>query len=110
MAFRDSNCWLETLPSPFDIECRGMFCILKITVENPRWLTSDYVEQKYETFRQIRERLNEEGKMEWMVNNNVPTQFLKFTSHYLAASDKYNILVLVNMPEELQTLFKLTYA
>lgn len=110
MAFIKEGNWLETLPSPFDIECRGMFCILKITVENPRWLTSDYVEQKYSTFKQIRERLDEEGKMEWMVNNNVPTQFLKFTAYYIASIDKYNILVLVDMPEELQTLFRLTYS
>lgn len=111
MAYLTKNGWLDELPSVYDIKCRGLFKIFEIAVVDPRNVPSYLnIEEKYKTFSQIRVRLDEMGISEWMVNNNVPTQFLQFAARFDPARVQYYITVLIDMPEELQPLFKLTFA
>lgn len=109
MAYVTKNGWLEHLPTPWDIKCRGLFKIFETIVENPRHTSYDQIEHKYQTFTQIREILKEMGIEEFFTNNDIPPKLLQFAAYYKPETDQYYMTVMVDMPEELKSLYALTF-
>jgi len=104
-----SNRWIEDMPTPWDIDCRGKFCIHEFTFDEEHY---EYrgIEGKYYVFKKIREQLIESGKHEFLVNNGIDfNKSAKITAIQNAHLYSVTIAVLVDMPHNIRTLYKLTF-
>lgn len=98
--------WYEDLLSPWDIDCRNKFVILKTTHPLDR---NNSVEEKYLFFKRIRETLEESGKMDFLKENEVNLNTMRITGVINSASYQLNVAVLVDLPRELRTMYALRF-
>ena len=99
--------WYEELPSPWDIDCRGKFAILKLS--HPIRSRDDNVEAKYEFFKNIRRNLEESGKLEFLKENNIDMSSMRITGVMNMACYQIEVAVLVDLPKELRTMYALRF-
>ncbi len=99
--------WYEELPSPWDIDCRGKFVILKLS--HPLRNRDDNVEAKYEFFKNIRQKLEQSGKLEFLRENNINMNSMRITGHINQACYQVDVAVLVDLPKELRTMYTLRF-
>ena len=109
MAMMRSN-WLDDMPTPWDMDCRGKFCIHEF-----KFNQDDYkyrgIDGKFNVFTTIRQEMAEKGKLEFLTNNGINFfDSAKFTAVNNIHLYQATIAVLVDMPQEVRTLYKLTFA
>ena len=99
--------WYEEMPSPWDIDCRGKFAILKTT--HPLSNRDNNVEAKYEFFKRIRETLEQTGRLEFLRENDIDLNSLRITCHVNPACWQLDVAVLVDLPKDLRTMYALRF-
>jgi hypothetical protein len=101
--------WIEDMPTPWDMDCRGKFCLHKYDFDEYD-LRYKHIDGKYKLFTDVREQLNENGKLEFLESNGInfmeSTKFTVVRNPHLA---KITLAVLVDLPRELRTLYALRF-
>lgn len=101
--------WYEELPSPWDIDCRGKFCIHKANYSVDRFDRTKMTESRADFFASIRTALVETGKLDWLREQGVNIDSLKVASVYDVQNWQLKISVLVDLPAELRTMYALRF-
>lgn len=102
-----SPLWYEELPTPWDMDCRGKFTILKTI--HPLNNRDNSVEAKYEFFKRIREKLEETGKFDFLRENGIDIRSLKVTGCLNQACRQIDVAVLIDLPRDLRTMYALRF-
>lgn len=101
--------WFEDMPSPWDMDCRGKFCIHEFNFDPESYEYKD-IDGKFNVFTKLKQELVETGKFEFLSNNGIDFyKSAKFTALQNIHLHQTTIAVLVDMPHEIRTLYKLTF-
>lgn len=101
--------WVEDMPTPWDMDCRGKFCIHEFTFDPDSYEYRD-IDGKFKVFTKIKQDLASSGKLEFLSNNGIDFyKSAKFTALNNAHQYRITIAVLVDMPQNIRTLYKLTF-
>ena len=101
--------WYEELPTPWDMDCRGKFCLYKTNYDIDRYDRTYNLSQKYEFFKQIRQDLESAGKFDWLRENGVDLNSLKITGVINQPTYHLQVAVLIDLPKELRTMYALRF-
>lgn len=101
--------WYEELPSPWDIDCRGKFCIHKTVVPVDRFDKTRMSESRSEFFNLLRAELEGTGKLEWLMGQGIDLYSLKIAGVNDVQNWQLKISVLVDLPAELRTMYALRF-
>ncbi len=101
--------WYEDMPTPWDIDCRGKFCIHEMTFSEDEYRLKA-ADHKYQTFTRLRKEIESSGKFEFLKNQGIDYfQSAKYAVVRNHATYEVTLTVLVDMPHNLRTLYKLTF-
>jgi len=102
--------WYEELSTPWDIDCRGKFCIHKEDYSINRFDRTKMTESRADFFASIRSALTESGKLDWLRQQGVDLNSLRIASVNDNQNWQLKISVLVDLPAELRTMYALRFA
>ena len=110
MATMRGTYWYEDLPAPYDPDCRGKFCILEANYSLEIRRDYDQLAERKEFFVRIKQFLEEEGKVEWLADNGIGLNSVRVTGVIDQPAWVLRVKVLVDLPNELRTMYALRFS
>lgn len=101
--------WYESLPTPWDNDCRGKFELLSMHYPLGGFYEASEVSEynKFSTY--IFDLLEESGQLEWLKTNGVDLKTLKVTGYMNQATYELFVKVLIDLPYKLRTMYALRF-
>jgi hypothetical protein len=100
--------WYDGLPSPWDADCRGKFCILETTYDLDVYNKTNF-EARKDFFNHLFYLLRESGKLEWLEQNEIELNRLKVATLVDMPCYQLRVIIVVDLPDSLRTMYALRF-